>query len=71
MKFLIAYIAAEVKEKCGVQIEFVDLGGGIGIPYKPEQKAVDYDEVAKGIRAEYDKIIVPAGLDPPVCGRLR
>lgn len=57
-------LCAELKEKCGVQIEFVDLGGGLGIPYKPDQKKVDYDVVAKGIKTEYDKIIVPAGLDP-------
>ena len=61
---LVFELAVEIKEKCGVQIEFVDLGGGLGIPYKPEQKAIDYDEVAKGIRAEYDRVIVPAGLDP-------
>ncbi|MCR5494709.1 MAG: diaminopimelate decarboxylase [Treponema sp.] len=61
---LVFELAVEIKEKCGVQVEFVDLGGGLGIPYKPEQKAVDYDQVAKGIRAEYDRVIVPAGLDP-------
>ncbi|MCQ2576177.1 MAG: diaminopimelate decarboxylase [Treponema sp.] len=61
---LVFELAAEVKEKTGVRIEFVDLGGGLGIPYKPEQKAVDYDEVAKGIRGEYDRVVVPAGLDP-------
>ena len=61
---LVFELAAEVKEKLGVRIEFVDLGGGLGIPYKPDQKAVDYDEVAKGIRAEYDRVVVPAGLDP-------
>ena len=61
---LVFGLAAEVKEKTGVRIEFVDLGGGLGIPYKPEQKAVDYDEVARGIRAEYDRVIVPAELDP-------
>ena len=61
---LVFELAAEVKEKVGVRIEFVDLGGGLGIPYKPDQKAVDYDEVAKGIRAEYDRVIVPCGLDP-------
>ncbi len=61
---LLFELCAEIKEKCGVRIEFVDLGGGLGIPYKPEQKAVDYDEVAKGIRAEYDRVVVPAGLDP-------
>ena len=70
---LVFELAAEIKEKTGVRIEFVDLGGGLGIPYKPEQKAVDYDEVAKGIRAEYDRGVVPAGLDPLAiyweCGR--
>ena len=70
---LVFELAVEIKEKTGVRIEFVDLGGGLGIPYKPEQKAVDYDEVAKGIRAEYDRVVVPAGLDPLAiyweCGR--
>ncbi len=61
---LVFELAVEVKEKTGVRIDFVDLGGGLGIPYKPDQKAVDYDEVAEKIRAEYDRTIVPAGLDP-------
>ncbi|MCR4630786.1 MAG: diaminopimelate decarboxylase [Treponema sp.] len=61
---LVFELCAEILEKTGVRIEFVDLGGGLGIPYKPEQKAVDYDEVARGIRAEYDRVVVPAGLDP-------
>ena len=61
---LLFELCVEIKEKCGVRIEFVDLGGGLGIPYKPEQKAVDYDLIAKGIRAEYDRTVVPAGLDP-------
>lgn len=70
---LVFELAVEVKEKVGVNIEFVDLGGGLGIPYKPDQVAIDYDVVAKGIREEYDRIIVPAGLDPLAiyweCGR--
>lgn len=61
---LVFELCVEIQEKTGVRIEFVDLGGGIGIPYKPDQKAVDYDEIAKGIRAEYDRVIVPANLDP-------
>ena len=61
---LLFELCAEIKEKTGVRIEFVDLGGGIGIPYRPEQKAVDYDYVAKGIKNEYDKILIPANLDP-------
>lgn len=54
----------EVQKECGVNIEFADLGGGVGIPYKSGQKKVDLDYVAKGIKALYDKMIVPAGLDP-------
>ena len=70
---LVFELAVEIKEKTGVRIEFVDLGGGLGIPYKPDQVAVDYDYVAKGIRVEYDRVLVPAGLDPMEihweCGR--
>ena len=70
---LLFELCAEIKEKTGVRIEFVDLGGGIGIPYRLEQKAVDYDYVAKGIKNEYDKILIPANLDPMEiyweCGR--
>lgn len=70
---LLFEFCAEIKEKTGVRIEFVDLGGGLGIPYRPEQKAIDYDYVAKGIKKEYDKILVPANLDPMEiyweCGR--
>lgn len=70
---LLFELCAEIKEKTGVRIEFVDLGGGLGIPYRPEQKAIDYDYVAKGIKNEYDKILIPANLDPMEiyweCGR--
>ena len=57
-------LCAELKEKLGIRIESVDLGGGLGIPYKPDQVAVDYDDVAKRIKKQYDAILVPAGLDP-------
>ncbi|TAH50918.1 MAG: diaminopimelate decarboxylase [Treponema sp.] len=57
-------LAVEIKETSGISVEFVNLGGGIGIPYKPGQVAVDYDRVAAGIAAAYDEIIKPAGLDP-------
>lgn len=66
-------LVLEVQKECGVNIEFVDLGGGVGIPYKPGQQKVDLDYVAKNIRALYDQMIVPAGLDPLAicfeCGR--
>lgn len=61
---LVFELAAEIKEKDDVMIEFTDLGGGLGIPYRPGQKKVDYNEIAQKIRKLYDEIIVPAGLDP-------
>lgn len=54
----------EVFEKTGIRIEFANLGGGIGIPYKPEQKAVDLEYVSAGIRKLYDEMIVGNGLAP-------
>ncbi|QQO10797.1 diaminopimelate decarboxylase family protein [Breznakiella homolactica] len=61
---LLFELAVEIKEKTGIAMEFVNLGGGAGIPYRPEQDPIDYDYVAKGIKKAYDEVIVPAGLDP-------
>ncbi|MFP4178669.1 MAG: diaminopimelate decarboxylase [Spirochaetaceae bacterium] len=66
-------LAAEIQEKTGVRIEFVNMGGGIGIPYKPEDNPVDIDYVSRGVRKAYDEVVRPAGLDPlrivMECGR--
>jgi len=50
--------------KADVRLEFVNLGGGIGIPYRPGQKAIDYAEIGDGVRRLYDEMIRPAGLHP-------
>ena len=55
-------LAAELKEKLGIHVEFVNLGGGFGIPYRPEQDGIDYDAVGAGIEKLYNKIMRPAGL---------
>jgi diaminopimelate decarboxylase len=57
-------LAVEVKAKTGIRMEFVNLGGGAGIPYRPGQKPLDYEHLARGVRAAYDAIVIPAGLDP-------
>ncbi|MDR1956753.1 MAG: diaminopimelate decarboxylase [Treponema sp.] len=57
-------LAAEIQAKTGIRMEFVNLGGGAGIPYKPEQAPLDYAYLAGGIKKAYDAIIVPAGLAP-------
>lgn len=67
-------LAVEVHNKAGIRIEFINLGGGIGIPYKPEQEPMPYERVAKGVKNEYDEIIVRNKLNPikifTECGRV-
>lgn len=55
-------LAAEIKERLGIAVEFVNLGGGIGIPYRPEQDEVNIEEVGAGIHKLYQEIMKPAGL---------
>ena len=57
-------LIVEVYEKTGVKIEFANLGGGIGIPYKPGEKPVDLEYVSVGIEKLYNKMIVGNGLAP-------
>lgn len=54
----------EISAKLKIKFEFVNLGGGIGIPYRPEQKPVDLDTISQGIRDAYEKKIVANGLAP-------
>ncbi len=67
-------LVIEIKEKTGITIEFVNLGGGIGIPYKEDQEEVNLEAVSDGIKAEYAKTISPAALDGlrivMECGRM-
>ena len=55
-------LAVEIKEKLGIHLEFVNLGGGLGIPYRPEETAVDLEFVGEGIHRAYDSILGPHGL---------
>ena len=57
-------LAAEVKKDLGINIEFVNLGGGIGIPYKPEQREVPLSSISLGIKEAYLGKIKEKGLMP-------
>ncbi len=57
-------LVIELKEKTGIRIEFINMGGGIGIPYKPEEKEMDLYYVSDGIKKLYKKMIITADLDP-------
>ena len=56
-------LAAELKKKCHVDIDFINLSGGVGIPYRPDQEPNHIDRIGAGVRAEYEKILTPAGMD--------
>lgn len=66
-------LIVELSHKLNIRFEFVNIGGGIGIPYRPEQERIDLQAVSRGIREKYEKIIVAAGLAPiklyTECGR--
>lgn len=53
----------EIKEKTGVEISFVNLSGGVGIPYTPDQEPNDIYKIAEGVKKAYEEILVPAGMD--------
>lgn len=57
-------LVVEIYQKLGVRIEYVNFGGGIGIPYRPEQEPVDLEYLSKGIKRAYEEKIVAGGLDP-------
>ncbi|WP_422481825.1 diaminopimelate decarboxylase [Pleomorphochaeta sp. DL1XJH-081] len=66
--------AIRLQEELGIRLEFVNMGGGIGIPYRPDQDAMDLLWVSSQIKKLYEEMIVPAGLDPLrivfECGRM-
>jgi diaminopimelate decarboxylase len=57
-------LARDLSEELGIRFEFVNLGGGIGIPYEPGQEEVNLELLGEGVAAAYEKIIAPAGLSP-------
>ncbi|MCM1335458.1 MAG: diaminopimelate decarboxylase [Bacteroides sp.] len=55
-------LAVEVKERVGVSLDFINLSGGVGIAYKPDQPANDIAEIGRRVKGAYEEILVPAGL---------
>lgn len=54
----------EISEELDIKFEFANLGGGVGVAYRPEESPVDLDAVSNGIKEKYEEIIVAGGLDP-------
>jgi diaminopimelate decarboxylase len=66
-------LALEIQKKVGIRVEFVNMSGGVGIPYKPDQKKVNLAYVGDEIRKKYQAKIRNSGLHPASifteCGR--
>lgn len=54
--------AVRLKEETGVTIRFINLSGGIGIPYRLDQEPNDISVIGEGVRKVYEEVMVPAGL---------
>ncbi len=55
-------LAVRIKEKIGVELEFINLSGGVGIPYTPDQQGNDIRVIGEGVRRVYEEVLVPAGM---------
>ncbi|MDD5932259.1 MAG: diaminopimelate decarboxylase [Oscillospiraceae bacterium] len=55
-------LAVELKQETGVHITFINLSGGVGIPYRPEQEGNDIAAIGEGVRRAYEEVLVPAGM---------
>lgn len=66
-------LIVDLNKELGIEFEFVNLGGGIGVPYKPDQSPVSYEHFSKGVKKHYDELIVKNGIGPikivMECGR--
>ncbi len=55
-------LAVEIKEKLGIAISFINLSGGVGVAYRPDQQPNDIHMIAEGVHKVFDEVLVPAGL---------
>ena len=56
-------LVVELKEATGCHIAFVNLSGGVGVPYTPDQEPNDIYAIGEGVHKAYDEVLVPAGMD--------
>ena len=59
---LLFQTAADVAEETGCHIAFINLSGGVGVPYRPEEPENDIAVIGEGVRRAYEEILVPAGM---------
>ena len=55
-------LAVKLKKETGAHITFINLSGGIGIPYRPDQEPNDIAVIGEGVRKVYEEVLVPEGM---------
>ena len=55
-------LAVRLHERTGAKIKFINLSGGVGIAYRPEQRSNDIAKIGEGVRKQFEEILVPAGM---------
>ncbi len=55
-------LVVEIRETTGVKIDFINLSGGVGIPYTPDKEPNDIMKIGEGVRKVYDEVLRPAGM---------
>lgn len=55
-------VAVKLKNETGANIKFINLSGGIGVPYRPDQEPNDIKAIGEGVRKVYEEVLVPAGM---------
>ena len=55
-------LAVKLEKETGADIQFINLSGGVGIPYRPDQEPNDIRVIGAGVKAVYDEVLVPAGM---------
>ena len=64
-------LAVDLSRQTGCQITFINLSGGVGVPYRPDQPANDIAVIGEGVRRAYEEILVPAGMgEVAICAEL-
>ena len=56
-------LVAEISKELGIRFDFINLSGGVGIPYSPDQTPNDIMAIGQGVHRVYDEVLVPAGMD--------
>lgn len=55
-------LAVEIKEQTGIAVKYINLSGGVGVPYRPEEKENDIEVIGEGVRKVFEEVLVPNGM---------